>query len=102
MTQKKLEYISWDNKKKAFIDENGLELIVQIVRPPVVYETTASAGNPLNFQTEGYVMRAARGTDANAFSSYGKIMENHQFPDARWSPATITIELYKIIGRKKQ
>ena len=57
----------------------------------------ASAGNPLNFQIEDYVRKAARRTDANAFRSYGTIEKNYRFPDARESPATITIELYKII-----
>lgn len=100
MTKKKLEWIDWDEKKKRFIDEKGLELRVQIVKPPVVYETSANAGNPLNFQIDDYARKAARGTDANAFRGYGDIKKNHEFPDARWSPASITIELYKIINRE--
>ena len=101
MVKKKLEWIDWNEKKKRFIDEKGLELKVATVRPPVVYETSASAGNPLNFQIEDYARKTARGTDANAFRGYGRIEENHRLPDARWSPATITIELYRITHREK-
>lgn len=102
MAKKEFEWITWNEKKKGFIDEEGLKVRVEMVRPPKVYETEASARNPLNFQIEGYARKAARGTDANAFRGYGDIKENHQFPDARWSPAAITIELYRIVSKLKK
>jgi hypothetical protein len=101
MTRKKLSWIEWKPRKKIFCNaDTGLEVkVTEVIGPPRVFETDASASNPLNYQIDGFARRAARGTDANAFSEYSHISENYEFPDARWSPAQVTIQLYKIKER---
>lgn len=97
----KLEQIRWDQEQRCFKDDGGLEVQLEIVAPPRVFHTDASAGSPLCDKINGFVQKAVEGTHANAYRAYGDILPNHQFPDARWSPAIVTVELYRLLGRKE-
>ncbi len=93
----KIIALEWNEKKKKFIDESGLEVMVQNVGIPKQYhDVEASAGSPLCYKIPDYVQRAARGTNANAYRCTS--IETEDSSEYR-SSYTLIIELYRILHR---
>ena len=88
--------LEWKERQKKFYDDEGLEVIVRNVGVPKQYgDISARASNPLNYKIDGFVRRAARGTNANAYrcTAIQTSDGEHQ------STYTLIIELYKILQR---